>query len=741
MTALEWKRHLRPVVLPPDHLLVLSETTHHLFRGDAYVRAADLLDGRWSHEELHHRLEGAGVPQLSARLVIGHLEALGLLCDAAPRAAGLEEITFWQSLGDDGGAAERIARARVAVDGGAARGAAEVQRALDAAGVGRTDETAGSDLVVVVADDALDARLEAINRERLAAGRPWLLVKPAGTVPWIGPLFIPGRTGCWACLAQRLRLNREVERLVEQRLGPSAAPPVPVTPSSLAIAAELAALEVVRHLAMGPDDAAVVSLDLKTNALVRHPLTRRPQCAACGRPGTAVIAPLALTSVPKTVFPGGRRDSAEATLARLAHHVSPITGPIRALHESNESGYVHVAASQAFPMFHYDFRVLRDNLSGRSGGKGIDPARARASAICEALERFSGTWQGEDEVVTAATRAELGDAAIDPAVLFGFSARQYAAREAWNATNDEPHAWVPRPLDDRLRVDWVELRSLTTSRSWLAPAAYCYYGHPDLGQAFCAADSNGCAAGSTLTEAVAHGLLELIERDAAAIWWYNRARRPAIDLEGFGLPVVDELREIYRKRRRTFWALDLTTDLGVPVIAAISARTDHPVEDIIYGFGADFEPAAALDKALLEMNQSLFSVIDSVSEGRTRYRTDRAAARRWFEAATRASEPYLVPDPDHRARLPEDFCRRSCADWRDDVQHTVDLLQRSGMDTLVLDQTRPDIELPVCRVVVPGLCHFWRRFGLARLYEVPVRLGWLASPRAEADLNPWFIYF
>jgi len=44
--------------------------------------------------------------------------------------------------------------------------------------------------------------------------------------------------------------------------------------------------------------------------------------------------------------------------------------------------------------------------------------------------------------------------------------------------------------------------------------------------------SNGCAAGNTREEAILQGFLELVERDAAAIWWYGEIRRPAIDLGG-----------------------------------------------------------------------------------------------------------------------------------------------------------------------------------------------------------------
>jgi oxazoline/thiazoline synthase len=66
----------------------------------------------------------------------------------------------------------------------------------------------------------------------------------------------------------------------------------------------------------------------------------------------------------------------------------------------------------------------------------------------------------------------------------------------------------------------------------------------------------------------------------------------------------------------------------------------------------------------------------------------------------------------------------------------VDLCKQAGLDFLVLDQSRPDIEVPVARVVVPGLRHFYRRFAPGRLYDVPVKLGWRDQPIAESELNP-----
>jgi ribosomal protein S12 methylthiotransferase accessory factor len=75
-------------------------------------------------------------------------------------------------------------------------------------------------------------------------------------------------------------------------------------------------------------------------------------------------------------------------------------------------------------------------------------------------------------------------------------------------------------------------------------------------------------------------------------------------------------------------------------------------------------------------------------------------------------------------------------DVADDVRTCQELVERAGMEMLVLDQTRPEVGLPVAKVIVPGLRHFWARLAPGRLYDVPVRLGWLSRPLAEQDLNP-----
>ena len=64
------------------------------------------------------------------------------------------------------------------------------------------------------------------------------------------------------------------------------------------------------------------------------------------------------------------------------------------------------------------------------------------------------------------------------------------------------------------------------------------------------------------------------------------------------------------------------------------------------------------------------------------------------------------------------------------------ILEAKGMEVLVLNLTRPDIGIPVVKVVVPGLRSFWARFAPGRLYDVPIKLGWLDQAMPESKLNP-----
>jgi ribosomal protein S12 methylthiotransferase accessory factor len=98
--------------------------------------------------------------------------------------------------------------------------------------------------------------------------------------------------------------------------------------------------------------------------------------------------------------------------------------------------------------------------------------------------------------------------------------------------------------------------------------------------------------------------------------------------------------------------------------------------------------------------------------------------------------PFLQPASDAVAAPPLGL-NVALDNVKEQVEACVEVARRAGYDFLVLDQTRPDVEVPVVRVIVPGLRHFYKRFGPGRLYDVPVKMGWLDQPLREEELTPF----
>jgi oxazoline/thiazoline synthase len=738
-------------VVPPSHVVLLSELSSVILGGASYARIVPLLDGRHEASDIVDRLE----PEVSAPEVyfaLMQLRSAGYLVDAADAAdTSRGERAFWDALGVDGVSSPRTPGVHIsAIE---CEGGSLLAEALESAAI-RVVDGGEASLHIVVVDDYLRPELGAMNEEALAARRPWLLVKPTGRELWLGPLFNGKTGGCWECLAQRLRANRQAARFIAQRDDASVAfsGHHPSHPAAARVAGGLLAVEILKWFATGAPgglEACLVSYDLETGAIARHPFIARPQCRACGAPlpkdEMREPLPFSLESRPRPSgdLEGHATRSPEQAILAYRRHVDPITGMISSLRTDRSSpellhGYVAV---HDFSIWIPDISSLKLNLIGRSGGQGVTEAEGQLSAMGEAFERYSGVWRGEEERVVRASRAALGDSAIDLAGCLLFSERQIRERDAWNPAQTIPNHLVAKPLPDDLEIDWTPVRSLTDGGVRHLPTAYCYYGHPDMAHGICLADSNGCAGGNTLEEAILSAMIELIERDAVAIWWYNRARRPGVAIESFELPYAWQLQRFYERAGRDLLVVDVTADLGVPTFVASSARLDREPEDIMLGFGAHPDPKQALKRALREMNQFHPVISERDADGNTLYLTHNRETIRWLSTATRRTELHLTPDPGAPARTFSDFERRAGEDVRGAIERCTSTLAARGICAYVLEQTRPDVGVSVSRVVAPGLRHFWRRLAPGRLYDVPVRLGWLPAPRSEAELNPFSIFF
>ncbi|RKH44833.1 TOMM precursor leader peptide-binding protein [Corallococcus llansteffanensis] len=725
--VLRIKPQLRVEVLDAQRVFLVGERSHFLLEGALHARVVPLLDGERTVAQVISELEGqASAPEVLYALSLleerGHVEEAEDVFD--PEVAG-----FWESLGIDAAvAAGRLLDTPVAVRAVAGEDVERLKDALRDTGLDVRDE---ADRHVLLVDDYLSPEALKLARAARSAGVAFLPVKVAGSACHAGPVLAPGAGACWTCLTERLWGNRPVEQYLSRKGRRTHAhqPPRTGLPTTAQAGLAFAATLVARWVVDGDTarHSRLWTLDFATWKLESHAVTRRPQCPDCGDPTwleARARRPLVLASRPKrfTGDGGHRILTPEETWERHRHLISPVTGVVsdlRAVPGDAPLGHVQSALFRVCP---WTDAPASDDFHRVASGKGRTEAQARAGALCEALERYSAVFQG-DEPRVHATASSLGPQAVHPDALQHFSAAQFSNRPD-GARHRDARTAVPRPYADQ-PMDWSPAWSLTHGEHRYVPTSFAYLFAPSPGDGpFCLFNSNGNAAGNCVEEAILQGFLELVERDAVALWWYNRLRRPRVDLGSFNEPWFASVEAHYRTLGLRLWVLDLTHDLGIPVFVALALSPERG--RAWAGCGSHFDAKLAVQRALTEVAQCYDPKDTSPSPWDTRAHADPS---------------WLLPDEAAPPRVRFDFPRVEHDDLRDDVVACVERAARVGLETLVVDQGRPEVGLSAVKVIVPGLRHFWPRLGPGRLYDVPVRMGWLAAPLTEAQLNPVPFYF
>jgi oxazoline/thiazoline synthase len=718
-------------VLPPDVVCLYSEDRKFFLHGELYCALADAIGAGKTFQKLVRELAQDFPPDKIHEALQRLADRRFVVTTPRARAGVVRGVTdaYWASLGLMSEEAEKnLQKFRVRIQSIDVLGATELAAALSGLGVRFAKRAA--DLTVMLVNDYFEKRLAGLNERHLSDNTPWMLVQPSGIFPLIGPVFSPGKSACWTCLADRMKRNREVKAFLDRRQARC----VSVSPLARDVfgqsAIQLAAVEIAKAIATGfRTDLCdhLISLDLLGSTIVRHYVAARPQCPTCGRkelrdPGRAPL-PVEPGAGGKLVMTSGgyRAVSPAATVARFRKHVSPLTGVVSRLEriQADLPLNTNYLATHNFSARPESVDELKAGLGGGSYGKGSTAEQGEASALMEAIERYSGIFQGDEiRVSRRFTDFAPGDAILPNDVLL-FSDAQYRGDQAPMAG---PHE-AQDPFDRSAEIEWSPVWSLRDRRFKYLPTSLLYFSYSGPG-----ADSNGCAAGNTLEEAIVQGFLELVERDAYAIWWYNRLERPEVDLGQFDDSYIRDLQSQLAETGRRLWMLDITSDLGVPSFVTIAHWVENSEEYVEFGSGAHFDARIAALRAMTELNQFL-------SIGLMGGRIAQNTSHDDFPPFRLQDFPYLIPTGTSvlRPGFGTDFGH---LDKREQVLACVRLAKQAGLDFLVLDQTRPDIEVPVVRVIVPGLRHFYRRFAPGRLYDVPVKLGLRDRPLLETELNP-----
>lgn len=312
-------------------------------------------------------------------------------------------------------------------------------------------------------------------------------------------------------------------------------------------------------------------------------------------------------------------------------------------------------------------------------GKGITDLDAKVSAAMEALERsIAGDPLVPTRYASRRDFAEAGEACL-PLDIF--------------VASDQPF------VSETESIGWLAGRDIMTGGTvWVPRAAVCL-DRTDPKPRFWQS-SDGLASGNSEIEAILHGLLERIERDADRLWrLLPRGKRlaSAIDAAGFNDPVIDDLANRFRAAKLELRVFDITSDLTVPTYAAVLGNTGllakkSPLfHDATIGYGTHPVAPRALIRALTEVAQSRLTYIsgardDLFAETFTRPLADETLAL--FEASPGTATSYDTPQGDAAALL----------------SHCLQKLAASGITpVLAIPLTDASLPIAVVKVVVPSL--------------------------------------
>jgi len=324
-------------------------------------------------------------------------------------------------------------------------------------------------------------------------------------------------------------------------------------------------------------------------------------------------------------------------------------------------------------------RTRPDNSRTSHTGKGVSMIQAQVSLTMESIERYSSEFKDEYK-----------------SKLVSDSYNQL--KRKFNIL--DPHEMILSKISDYDHdrdIHWVWGCDLARDEDILVPACAVY--HPyHLDNVFLMdTHTNGIAAGNTMEEAVVHGLAEVIERDAWSIARYERNYSDALFIEDE--PANQFIINIFERIENAnieIVAKDITSDIGVPVIAAFSRDLVYQTMKPIDGFGAHLDPRVAMVRSLLEIvtTRALFIQkfgIEGMCEPVTAYLGDQE----------RNDDPRFYAYNQKGLR---DIEVSYSNDILLDVRTIIGKLQARGLDRVIaVDLTRTDTDIPTVRMIVPGL--------------------------------------
>ncbi|WP_298920094.1 YcaO-like family protein [uncultured Roseobacter sp.] len=318
-----------------------------------------------------------------------------------------------------------------------------------------------------------------------------------------------------------------------------------------------------------------------------------------------------------------------------------------------------------------------------SQGKGRTLAHAKASAVMEAIE----IWHAE----------HISD------VVYFASVDDLAARHKFIDLDRLPRT-PEGPVKRTMRLHWITAQDLVSGQKKLVPLEMVHadYTHPVSADAgIFPASTNGLASGNHLLEAICHGICEVIERDALAIWHHqttDKQQATRLDLTTItDGALLDTLAKIEGAGVEcAVW--DVTSDIGVPSYLCVINDVEKQGGHLGVGSGTHPNPKIALHRAINEAAQTRLNYItgaredlfhDEYSDVGREQKAEAFSHLRGVLGNMRAFDASAGP---------------ANSDLQADLDWLKDRLALVGIEEIgMVDLTRDEFQIPVVRIIIPGL--------------------------------------
>ncbi|MDR2967830.1 MAG: YcaO-related McrA-glycine thioamidation protein [Methanobacteriaceae archaeon] len=316
-------------------------------------------------------------------------------------------------------------------------------------------------------------------------------------------------------------------------------------------------------------------------------------------------------------------------------------------------------------------------------GKGVKKEQAKASAMMEGFERYSAEKQdidNEKSIITTFNNLK-NSSIINPKDL--------------TLPNETKN------LDfDTVEIEWTLATDIATEKEYYVPSNAIFHPYiPKNSTPLFKGNTNGLASGNVLEEAVLHGILEVIERDAWSIFELTKKNKKQIDTKSIKNPLINDLLNKFKKEAIDIKLMDLTADVNIPTIAATA--DDTILKDpalLTFGVGTHLNPEIAIMRALTEVAQSRATQIHGAREDTVRADFMRKAG---YKRMKRINNHYFSEEKE-QVKI-EDIENKATDSLKKDIEIAVSELKNFSLNKILFtDLTREELGVNVVRVIIPG---------------------------------------